>query len=89
MASTLATLHSCVTAGAVRRIRSTSRSGGGAERRVPEEAGPVERHPSFAEKFCKKRLAEKFAAVTPGDCDGRLVRVRYAPIAAKFRGAPK
>jgi hypothetical protein len=26
----------------------------GAERRVPEEVGPVERHPALAEKLCKK-----------------------------------
>jgi hypothetical protein len=49
----------------------------------------VERHPALAQKLFKKNLAEKSAAVTPGDCGGRLVRVRYAPIATKFRGAPK
>jgi hypothetical protein len=60
----------------------------GAERRVPEDAGPAERQPA-RRKTLQKNLAEKFAAVTPGDCGGQLVRVRYAPIATKFRGAPK
>ena len=62
----------------------------GAERPASQEGGTVERHPARpGPKTFQKYFAEKSAAVTPGDCGGRLVRVRYAPIATKFHGAPK
>jgi hypothetical protein len=69
--------------------RDAPRPGPGAERPASQEGGTVERHPALAQKLFDGNLAEKSAAVTPGDCGGRLVRVRYAPIATKFCGAPK
>ena len=54
----------------------------------PRKAAPWNATQLSPKNFAKN-LSEKFAAVTPGNCGGRLVRVRYAPIATKFCGAPK